>query len=620
MTLRPPPLAVSPNEQLKRFAAGALFNTVEAIHREAQLKSLDSQVADSVGDDDTHVKSHNSALGVLSTMFAEKEDEVELSEEVLAQLGKREAAKKEEEDEMLEAVVLIQGAWRTKKTKQTFALLRRLAVAVRVVTKAMLHWRRRRYRKASLILQAHARAYILHSVGICERRVALAVILGCRRAYNRSLYRMVARRFVLKALEAKRRKAQIMVTSAKKASGRGLIKTRVKIADGKNPERPSGGSDRLGGGGGGDELPRRHSDPTEAAKDEKAKITATGAALVSSLATSASRLTIPKASSVTGRIPIFVKKGWGTPQTGTPSKATPQMTPQISPRHSQADSSGYGVEDIESGGSPGMRTPTLKTTPQQKTPSTGVRTPSGSLSMPRLDTGLIAVAATKAAAAAGTFAPSDASAIAASKAEMDRRKMTASASSNVLARSQSILEQGAEDELPEGYMPPVRRLFAPGKSADKLASFVSSSPGSGLAAATAKLGPLQRSTSYADMPTRAAASLSSGSAGDVEAGIPAGGPLATALAAGGALAAGPTMSAGGAVVPRLSLRQSASCAGVIATAKQRVMVNALAPLSKAATGTGNYRTTWDPSKDPDVDLGADLEGGWRPARPTAVEP
>ena len=36
-------LAVSQNENLKKFAAGALYNTVEAIHRSTQLRSMDSE-------------------------------------------------------------------------------------------------------------------------------------------------------------------------------------------------------------------------------------------------------------------------------------------------------------------------------------------------------------------------------------------------------------------------------------------------------------------------------------------------------------------------------------------------------------------------------------------------
>merc|ERR1719460_1847892 len=33
----------SPNEHVKRYAAGALFNTVEAIHREVEARKLDEQ-------------------------------------------------------------------------------------------------------------------------------------------------------------------------------------------------------------------------------------------------------------------------------------------------------------------------------------------------------------------------------------------------------------------------------------------------------------------------------------------------------------------------------------------------------------------------------------------------
>ena len=44
---------VSPNEHLRKFAAGALFNAVEAIHRQFQKASLDKRDnEDATGSDD----------------------------------------------------------------------------------------------------------------------------------------------------------------------------------------------------------------------------------------------------------------------------------------------------------------------------------------------------------------------------------------------------------------------------------------------------------------------------------------------------------------------------------------------------------------------------------------
>ena len=164
-------------------------------------------------------------------MFGEREEEVELSKETLHELAKREADEDERVRKREFAATLVQNIFRRKRNFRNYKVLKKLAKAVRIIKRGVQQWRRLKRRKAALIIQVYARAYILHNLGICPRSTALAVINGTRRAYKRCLVRMVARRFVLLNIEQKRIKAMALVASAKKAQGKGLIKTpaRAKI-------------------------------------------------------------------------------------------------------------------------------------------------------------------------------------------------------------------------------------------------------------------------------------------------------------------------------------------------------------------------------------------------------
>ena len=519
-------------------------------------------------------------MSVVSTMFAEKEEEVELSEEVLVELGKREAQVREREDLVLEAAVLIQGIYRQKKTKKAFQFLRRMAIAVRLVNRFFSQWRRRRRRNAALKIQTAARAYVLHKLGICERSTALAVISGTRSAYHRSLNRMVQRRVVLFQLEQKRRKAAQLVSTVKKSRGGVVLKSRALISPavserGGVSER-SNNSDPMSA----IEAARRLSEPTEAAKRS-------GASLVSSLVPRG--LTMARPPTITGRIPMMApKKAFGTPPQGstpyggnTPHKVTPRSFPAGS-------GGGFGTRDIEAG------------PPASDTPSRLMPNPVLSLNIPGGGvTGMVAAAAARATAAAMAAAPGAANILdVASSQALERRRNISTAAMNALHNSFGAVEGGeAADELPAGYVPPVRKLFPPGASASKFNTFYSSEAGSRLVASLAGTrqacagGPLQTSTSYAGLPMRRAAELSAGSADDdLDA------PSDAAPAA------------------RSGFRTSVSTAA-LPNAVPRLAINQMGPrLSKAAPS----RYQFDPSQEdldgPDIgSLAApdDLEGGYR---------
>jgi len=542
---------VSPNEHLKRFAAGALFNTVEAIHREAQLKSLDSlesKMVDEREGDGTpgrHASSNSKGMmGVLGTMFAEREEEVELSDEVVAQLAKREAEQRDEDGVRAEAAAFIQGVFRKNKTIKAFRMLKHLATAIRVVTRFMLAFIRRRRRKAILIMQTYTRAFILDKMGICKRSTALAVINGTRRAYHRSLYRTVTRRFVLFSIEEKRRQAAAIAMRQTKSRGGGLIRGRLQasrssghlvslarspsvgssgpvvlrrsnsgssLASSAGGGRGSGFSDRSGGS---DESSGAGARPRQVGSSTKG---GSGSNLVNTLLPRT--ITLPRVPAVSTRIPLYHPKktpGMVTPQKGSrmSSRASSRMHSRAgSPKHSRRPSND-GI-DLEAG--------SLDRNDQSPSSGagTGMQNPVLALQLPLAPTGLVAVAASRAAAAAAallqpsTDAPSEADLEA-----LERRRTTAAAARYVLDSSLDVGEF-ADEEAPPSYLPPlpIRRHFPPGASAAKFQTFCRSASNASLAFCSASSmssglgasGPLQTSTSYAGLPTRQAAALSGGS-------------------------------------------------------------------------------------------------------------
>ena len=235
-------VSVSPNEHLKKYAAGALFNCVEAISREARLRSLDSleQAAVSAETEAMGGGAAKTRKGVMSMMFAEREDEIELSEDVLAELAKREELQRVEDRDREEAAAAIQAIVRQRRTTRAFKMLRRMAIAVRLVTQYVKSFRRRRRRKAALVVQKHARASIVHRLGICDYCVMLGLISSTRAAYARCLSRNVNRRMALYRLEQKRKEAARIVVQHEVRLGR-----RASTKLGRQQRREATGLSRL---------------------------------------------------------------------------------------------------------------------------------------------------------------------------------------------------------------------------------------------------------------------------------------------------------------------------------------------------------------------------------------
>ena len=207
---------VSPNEHLRKFAAGALFNAVEAIHRQFQKASLDKRDnEDATGSDDagrSRRSRRSSALSAMRHAFvAEHEPEIELSQEVIDELAKREAEQEEDARDQEEAAMIIQSLIRKRRARQAFIMLRELAAAVRVITKVARRKRRRTIRRATLLVQARVRAWLCWTRGICRFNTLLVIIDGLRAAHLRCLKRQVDQHFAMLALEHKRAEAEQLV-------------------------------------------------------------------------------------------------------------------------------------------------------------------------------------------------------------------------------------------------------------------------------------------------------------------------------------------------------------------------------------------------------------------------
>ena len=114
---------------------------------------------------------------------AEHEPEIELSQEVIDELAKREAEQEEDARDQEEAAMIIQSLIRKRRARQAFIMLRELAAAVRVITKVARRKRRRTIRRATLLVQARVRAWLCWTRGICRFNTLLVIIDGLRAAH-----------------------------------------------------------------------------------------------------------------------------------------------------------------------------------------------------------------------------------------------------------------------------------------------------------------------------------------------------------------------------------------------------------------------------------------------------
>lgn len=204
---------VSPNEHLRKFAAGTLFNTVEALQQDFDSKDATRKKGEESSEGDAPKKGLMGKAGsFLGKAFEESADaEIELSEEVLEELALRESELADERARQEDAASLIQSLHRQNKTRRAFRMLRGLAAAVRVVAHAIRVRRQRKRRAAALFCQARFRAYICESRGICHASTIILIIEQTREAHARALKRMVDARFAMHRLEAKRREAERLV-------------------------------------------------------------------------------------------------------------------------------------------------------------------------------------------------------------------------------------------------------------------------------------------------------------------------------------------------------------------------------------------------------------------------
>lgn len=145
-----------------------------------------------------------------------------------------------EDHERQEAASMIQTLARRRRTIKMIRMLQRSVWAQKVIAHGVRNFRRRRRRNAALILQAHARAAMVHRLGICHYRTLLLIIEGTRTGYMRCLNRMVAKRFALFRLEQKRREAAELVAkydARRRARGQSLSSSAVHETSKPKPKR-----------------------------------------------------------------------------------------------------------------------------------------------------------------------------------------------------------------------------------------------------------------------------------------------------------------------------------------------------------------------------------------------
>ena len=175
-------LVQSDNRQLRRFAAGALHNTMESLQAAFLASSIENRD-----------KGGAHGLRVLERLMApgDTDPEFEVSDDalgVVSEIAAENAAAVEHADE---AIRLLQGAIRRRRGRRSFEKLLQLCRCVRLVGRYVRRWRWRRRRRAILTLQLYARARMCAVRGICSIGAMRLVILGLRAAEARCITRIV---------------------------------------------------------------------------------------------------------------------------------------------------------------------------------------------------------------------------------------------------------------------------------------------------------------------------------------------------------------------------------------------------------------------------------------------
>ena len=209
----------STNPQLRRYAAGALSNALETLNTAfaAQRDALSGVKPKPAGPEGEENAANGrsrrrsvlarSASGVFQQIQAATgvTVEFELSEEALEEIHLREVEHLMEHTKLNEAAGIVQGIYRRRKATDAVRTLIRMVKAVKIVLRWQQQWRHRRRRRATLIIQTHARAYICERFRICSYHVVLCIILSTRSASARAISRMVHRQMV--QIEAAKREA-----------------------------------------------------------------------------------------------------------------------------------------------------------------------------------------------------------------------------------------------------------------------------------------------------------------------------------------------------------------------------------------------------------------------------
>ena len=178
----------SRNPQLRRYAAGALSNTLEVL-----TSAFNNR--DGTRDLRAEEEPASGARGLSTLLLSDANvDEFELSDATLDEIHMREAEHLAWYTRREEAAIIIQGIVKRRKASRTLRFLIRMIRAVRLVAKCIVNWRHRRRRRAALRIQAHARAYICASLGLCSYGTTLAIVYGLRAWSARAIGRMVRKR------------------------------------------------------------------------------------------------------------------------------------------------------------------------------------------------------------------------------------------------------------------------------------------------------------------------------------------------------------------------------------------------------------------------------------------
>ena len=182
---------LSRNAQLRRYAAGALSNCITSIQNDMEKYSLENRGAGG---------------GILARLSHNMEDVPELSEKAMYEITLRDQHNEAVKEREADAIKLLQGAIKKKKSRRAFAQIRAMINAVKIVNRWVRLWRQRRIKRAVLIVQDHFRAHIAEKYGICSHRALLIIIRGTRVAYRRSMWRCTLIEMKEKAILFERRR------------------------------------------------------------------------------------------------------------------------------------------------------------------------------------------------------------------------------------------------------------------------------------------------------------------------------------------------------------------------------------------------------------------------------